>query len=92
MDQIAEVVIPTMTSRRIEDLDDVKTWIAEHDGRNTAYWKAQHELNDKADDKLNVFDKRLMAVEKRVMWIAGVFAAVGAVAGTIFSQILSNTP
>ena len=72
-----------MTRPTITSLDDVKTWIAEHDGRIDAYWDAQFRLNSKMEDKLAEVNVRLNAVEKRIAWIAGGAAAVGALAGSM---------
>ncbi len=61
-------------------------WIAEHDGRINAYWEAQHKLNEQTEAKLNAYGTRLMALEKKVL----LFAALGAIAGSILSQVIAR--
>ncbi len=67
---------------RLESLEDVKLWIAEHAGQSKALWRAQHELNDKMDTWTMRIELRITALERRVMWITGMAAAVGAVLGS----------
>ncbi len=69
---------------RLETLDDVKMWIAEHDGRITAWWDQQHKWNGNMDLKCEAMNKRLTAVEKRVIFFSGFAAAVGALIGNLF--------
>ncbi len=63
-------------------MSDVKAWIADHDGRNDAYWEAQHSLNGKTEESLDMNALRLAALEKRIVWITGFAAAVGAGIGS----------
>ena len=72
---------------RIETIDDIKTWIADHDGRIDAYWEAQFKLNDKIEGKFGSLYNRLEALEKRVMWFAGVAAGVGSVIGGLLTRV-----
>jgi hypothetical protein len=72
---------------RIETIEDVRTWIAEHDGRNNAYWRQQHEWNGIADKKFSETDKRITAVEKRVIFWAGAAATLGALIGSGIGSI-----
>ena len=77
-----------MRPERLEDLDDVKMWIADHDGRNDAYWTAQHVWNSTKDKEISALGNRVSAIEKRVMWVAGIFSALGAGGGVgIFSLL-----
>lgn len=71
--------------REIKDVEDVKLWIAEHDGRINAYWDQQRQFNAEVqDDMRNVFS-RLNAVERRAAWMAGVGAGAGALLGTLLA-------
>ena len=65
-------------------MDDVKTWIAEHDGRINAFWDEQHRWNTTTDSRLDNFSKRLSVLERRVMWIVGAGAVAGSLAGQFF--------
>ena len=76
------------TPARIENLEDVQRWIAEHDGRINAWWFAQREWNDRHDtkcqdtrDKIGALNVRLTAIEKRIIYVAGVMSALGAAFG-----------
>lgn len=73
-------------SNRLEDIGDVKTWIAEHDGRINAYWEQQRALNERFEGRLDMFAARLLALEKKVMWFAGVAAAAGGIFGSAISK------
>ncbi len=79
----------------VESLDDVKRelqrqalWIAEHDGRINAYWEAQHKLNDSVANKLHTFRLRLDALEKRVLYMAGVASALGSLVGVLITRAI----
>ena len=40
---------PMTRPTSIDTLDDLKAWAHDHDGRNDAYWEAQHHWNDKLE-------------------------------------------
>lgn len=63
------------------------SWAAEHDGRIGAWWEAQHAWNGKAEKMHATFTLRLSALERKIMWIAGFSAAIGAVAGNLLSNL-----
>jgi len=65
--------------------EELTNWAAEHDGRINAWWKAQHSWNDKVEQKMYTFDDRLVSAEKKVYWFAGLWAAIGALAGGLIS-------
>jgi len=48
----------------------------------------QRDWNSKAEDRFIVVENRLTALEKKVMWIAGVCAAIGAGFGTVISKFI----
>jgi putative NADH-flavin reductase len=73
---------------RIEDLEDVKTWIASHDARINAWWESQHELNTKVEGCMKDLETKVSALEKKVMWIAGAASALGAVVGNIVLAVV----
>ncbi len=75
------------TTDRPQNLEDVKAWIAEHDGRIDAYWKAQHRLNDRTEARFAAFGLRLEAVERRVLWISGAAATLGGVLGGLLPKV-----
>ena len=74
--------------KRIESLNDVKMWIAANDARIDAFWDQQHKWNDTADKKFYNFRLRLEAVEKRVVWIAGIASGLGSTMGFLLSKLL----
>jgi len=74
---------------KLETLDDVRMHLAEESGRTEAYWSQQHERNRTFDRwKLDV-ERRFTALERRVGWICGVTAAVGAVIGSLVAVYAS---
>lgn len=79
---------PPMSAHRIEDLDDVKAWIAGHDGRINAWWEAQHNLNAVEMASLKSLERRMSTLEKRVIWVTAFGAGVGAVIGTLLTAAL----
>ncbi len=68
-----------------ERVAKLERWAAEHDGRINAWWEAQHQWNAKAEARMDTFSLRLLAIEKRMMWVAGFAAAVGAFVGNFVS-------
>ena len=75
---------------RISDLDDVKAWIAEHDGRIDAYWSQQFRLNIKCEEKHALLDRRVGSLEKRVWLMAFAGAGLGAGAAQIAPQFFGG--
>jgi len=53
---------PTVSSRRINDLDDAKAWIAEHDGRINALWDHQGETNRRLETAITSDSERLTRI------------------------------
>ena len=76
--------------RELKDLDDVKLWIAEHDGRIEERWEQQWRENRHTKDTLDRHDAALQSLEKRIAWFAGMAAALGSIGGTMISWILSR--
>lgn len=74
--------------KRVESLNDVKMWIAANDARIDAFWDQQHKWNDTVDKKFYSFRLRLEAVEKRVVWIAGIASGLGSTMGFVLSKFL----
>lgn len=78
-------------NRKLETVEDVILWVAEHDGRIDAYWEAQHKLNDENADRFIDDESRLTSVEKRVVWFSGFAAAVGSVIGALITALLTRS-
>lgn len=87
---------PVLMSERVETLEDVKQWIAAHDGKIDAYWEAQHKWNDDKERELKVdrkemrealssFARRLVGVEKKLIWMVAACASA-AFGGGALSQ------
>lgn len=74
---------------RLEDLEDVKQWIAAHDGKITAYWEQQHSWNKTADHNFRDIYSRLTSIEKKIMWVAGMGATLGAFLGVLLPKLLA---
>lgn len=60
---------------------------AEHGGRVNAYWEAQHELNNRVDERMVSLGNRLTAAEKRIAWFAGAAAAIGSIVGALLGEM-----
>ena len=70
---------------KISDMDDIKSWIAEHDGRIGAWWEAQRRWNDENDrvhreivEMMHEGRERIRALERRVLYATGFASAAGA--------------
>ena len=75
---------------KLEELSDLIAWIHDHDGRIDAYWANQHDWNGKIELRLDRFDVRMTAVEKRIMWFAGAAAATGSLVGAVITKLLQG--
>lgn len=73
---------------RLESLDDVRLWIADHDGRIDQLWSSQLKWNDKIDLSFLDVNRRLTSLEKRVIYMAGAAAGVGSVAGAVLPYLV----
>ncbi len=80
---VSDLALVTTMPDRIEDLDDVKRWIAANDARAEERWKRQQDNNDRAE----AFGHRLSACERKVMWISGAAAAFGAILGAVGANL-----
>lgn len=76
--------------QKIEDFDDLKTWIADHEARSDTRWEVQFDHNARIERDLLALGTRITALEKRVMWVAGIFAGAGSTIGTLFVQALGG--
>ena len=74
---------------RINDLDDVKQWIAEHRGRIDTYWQHQHRFNDSMEARIHEVTSRLTAIEKKLIFVSGMAAALGGTIGTLISRLMT---
>lgn len=83
--------------RRLENVEDVIAWCHQHEGKVTVLWQAQHKLNDKVELRAAAHDEkddrrfasvelRVTAVEKRIVYWAGLCAGVGSLVGAIVSS------
>ena len=75
---------------RLENLDDVKMWIADHDGRIDQLWANQLELNRRQETQINVLAQRLTLLEKRIVFVSGGAAAMGSLGGVLIMQIIGR--
>jgi len=65
---------------------ELEAWTREHDGRINAYWESQHKLNDQVELRFESAGRRLGALERKVMWLSGVAAALGAMLGNVIAS------
>jgi len=78
------------SSNRIDDIDDVRAWIAEHDGRINAWWASQHEWNKQMNLHYARIEGRLSAVERKIIYASGFAAAAGSLLGAFLSGIMKT--
>jgi len=83
---------PHEIDQHIKDLDREveagKLWIAAHDAKINALWDGQKEWNARHERSMLEVFRRLTAVEKRVVFIAGGMSLAGAIIGTLVSHLL----
>jgi hypothetical protein len=72
----------------LERLRNLELAQAEQTGRGEERWEGQKRLNEQLADTLTNHERRLVALEKRVMYFSGVSAALGASLGGIVSKFL----
>lgn len=63
-------------------VDQLRVTFAEHDGRMTAYWESQKRCNERDEKKFSEIYLRINSLERRVVVLATIASAVGAVLGT----------
>ena len=76
-------------SPQLQTLEDVIRWAIEHGTREEVLWENQGDWNERTTTKLASVDRRLTALEKRVIWFTGAAAGVGAMIGTLLQGALS---
>ena len=75
---------------RLDDIEDIKQWIAGHDARCEESWCHQRSWNEKMDDRVDGVGQRVSAIERKVMFWAGAAAAGGGLVGTIVAKVFAG--
>ena len=75
-----------MRPTRVQSLEDVIVWVIDHDSRIDVWWEQQHVWNARMEQKMDRISLRLTALEKRVMWLSGAAAAIGALIGNLLGR------
>jgi len=75
---------------RIESLDDVKAWINHRDGRDDAWWAAQHGWNGKVEKDMRTLERRVSVVERKMAAVAAIASTVGGFLGAIIARMVMN--
>ena len=83
-----EVNMESSSADQVDNLSDVKLWIAEHDGRINAWWVTQHRWNDKQEERIKELTAALTQLRVRVMWLVGAAAIGGAVVGALATKLI----
>lgn len=76
-----EITPATRLAKLEETVERHSLYIAGHEGKINAYWEAQHTWNAGVDKNFTDIFKRLTALEKRIAWVAGLSAGIGAALG-----------
>ena len=77
-----------MTTHLEERIRELELAQAEQHGRGEERWTAQHLMNDQLSVTIRDHERRLVALEKRVMYFVGAAAAFGALIGGGASSLL----
>lgn len=75
---------------KIDDLDDVKTWIAATDARNEERHLNQQQHNKDSNKRTAIMEKRVSTVEKRIILLSAAAAAGGGVIGQMMQGLFSG--
>lgn len=75
---------------RIESIEDIILWITDHDARIDVFWKNQHNWNKGVDLRFEGSEKRVTILEKKVIFVAGIAAAIGSGLGAFLIQFLTS--
>ena len=73
---------------KIETIDDVKTWLAAHDGQVQTWWDAQHEQNNILIKQMAEITVKLDTLRTRNIWLSGLGAGIGFLIGAFGKSIL----
>jgi len=68
--------------------DDLREWLAKHCGKVDAYWKMQLDWNKNMLHWKDRVDIKISSLEKKVMWLTGFAAAIGAILGNLINRFL----
>ena len=75
-----------------KDLEEIKLWVAAHDARIDAWWVEQKQWNRDFEKEVRGaqrgFEIRLSAVEKRMVYVAGIASGIGSIVGTVGYALL----
>jgi len=74
--------------KRIESLDDVKAWINHRDGRDDAWWEAQHEWNSRVEKDMRTLERRVSVVERKMAAVAAIASTLGGFLGALIAKLV----
>lgn len=74
----------------VEKIEDVRVWIADHDGRASVETEANHNWKLQMHNRVDSISKRLRSVETRMIFFAGAAASVGSFSGYFIAYFLSK--
>ncbi len=72
---------------RIESIEDIRVWIADHGGRSSELWRQQEAAHAKMERRMQDTEHRLSTLEKRMMWVSGVAAGFGGLLGALLPSL-----
>jgi len=92
-----------LSMARLETLEDVKQWCAETGARDEAYWEEQRRWNQHHENvdashhatilkRVDNIDKRLVSVEKKIIWFCALAAGAGGAIGQLIHNLLAVMP
>ena len=88
---------PRNQPQDIQNLDHIRLWIAHTDAQQGERWEQQWKTNNRLDKRvseaINTLERirdRIDSLERRIAWLAGMAAALGAVGGSLLSSVISG--
>ncbi len=72
----------------VDTPEKVAVWIASNDAQTKAWWEGQRQYNAETAVELATQDKRITALERRLIWAAGAAAGVGGLLGPLLTWVI----
>jgi len=74
----------------IRDIDDVREWAARMEATSEARWNENWRWKQTVDVRYAKLETKIEAMERRVTYLAGFAAAIGAIGGTAIPDIIES--
>lgn len=71
--------------------EDVKAWCIRHAAQSGELWIQQKEWNHNVEKLCREISSKINTIDRRVMWMSGAAAGIGAVLGTVVTVFATHT-